>query len=164
MMKKIKSIIIIFIIILLTLLITTKSYAETQINIISDKREIQKDEEINIKVEITGSEIAAFTLEIYWDSTILEYIKGPENSNYTNNRIIYTWVSNTGRNQQDLETEQFRFKVLKEENANIVVLGEFYNEEGKKLEIDNTNIGLEVKKNENKITEIEEEIKQTRSK
>ena len=163
-MKKIKSIIIIFIIILLTLLITTKSYAETQINIISDKREIQKDEEINIKVEITGSEIAAFTLEIYWDSTILEYIKGPENSNYTNNRIIYTWVSNTGRNQQDLETEQFRFKVLKEESANIVVLGEFYNEEGKKLEIDNTNIGLEVKKNENKITEIEEEIKQTRSK
>ena len=163
-MKKIKSIIIIFIIILLTLLITTKSYAETQINIISDKREIQKDEEINIKVEITGSEIAAFTLEIYWDSTILEYIKGPENSNYTNNRIIYTWVSNTGRNQQDLETEQFRFKVLKEENANIVVLGEFYNEEGKKLEIDNTNIGLEVKKNENNITEIEEEIKQTRSK
>jgi len=163
-MKKIKSIIIIFIIILLTLLITTKSYAETQINIISDKREIQKDEEINIKVEITGSEIAAFTLEIYWDSTILEYIKGPENSNYTNNRIIYTWVSNTGRNQQDLETEQFRFKVLKEENANIVVLGEFYNEEGKKLEIDNTNIGLEVKKNENKTTEIEEEIKQTRSK
>ena len=54
--------------------------------------------------------------------------------------------------------------MLKEENANIVVLGEFYNEEGKKLEIDNTNIGLEVKKNENKITEIEEEIKQTRSK
>ncbi len=163
-MKKIKNIIIIFIIILLTLLITTKSYAETQINIISDKREIQKDEEINIKVEITEAEIAAFTLEIYWDSTILEYIKGPENSNYTNNRIIYTWVSNTGRNQQDLETEQFRFKVLKEENANIAVLGEFYNEDGKKLEIDNTNIELEVKKNENKITEIEEEIKQTRSK
>ena len=163
-MKKIKSIIIIFIIILLTLLITTKSYAETQINIISDKREMQKDEEINIKVEITGAEIAAFTLEIYWDSTILEYIKGPENSNYTNNRIIYTWVSNTGRNQQDLETEQFRFKVLKEENANIAVLGEFYNEDGKKLEIDNTNIELEVKKNENKTTETEEEIKQTRSK
>lgn len=163
-MKKIKNIIIIFIIILLTLLITTKSYAETQINIISDKREIQKDEEINIKVEITGAEIAAFTLEIYWDSTILEYIKGPENSNYTNNRIIYTWVSNTGRNQQDLETEQFRFKVLKEENANIAVLGEFYNEDGKKLEIDNTNIELEVKKNENKTTETEEEIKQTRSK
>ncbi len=163
-MKKIKNIIIIFIIILLTLLITTKSYAETQINIISDKREIQKDEEINIKVEITEAEIAAFTLEIYWDSTILEYIKGPENSNYTNNRIIYTWVSNTGRNQQDLETEQFRFKVLKEENANIAVLGEFYNEDGKKLEIDNTNIELEVKKNENKTTETEEEIKQTRSK
>ncbi len=155
-MKNIKNITIIFIIILLNLLITKKCYAETQMNIISDKKEMQIDDEINIKMEITDAQIAAFTLEIYWDSSILEYIKGPENSNNSNNRIIYTWVSNTGKNQQDIETEQFQFKVLKEENANIAVLGEFYNEEGKKLEIDNTNIELEVKKNENNTTEIAE--------
>ncbi len=157
-MKKIKNIII-FVIILLTLLITKKCYAETEINIISDKGEIQKDEEINIKVEITDAQIAAFTLEIYWDSSILEYIKGPENSNYSNNRIIYTWVSNTGKNLQGIETEEFQFKVLKEEKANIAVLGEFYNQEGKKLEIDNTNIELEVKKNENSTEETAEVIK-----
>ncbi len=155
-MNNIKNITIIFIIILLNLLITKKCYAETQMNIISDKKEMQIDDEINIKMEITDAQIAAFTLEIYWDSSILEYIKGPENSNNSNNRIIYTWVSNTGKNQQDIETEQFQFKVLKEENANIAVLGEFYNEEGKKLEIDNTNIELEVKKNENNTTEIAE--------
>ena len=155
-MKNIKNITIMFIIILLNLLITKKCYAETQMNIISDKKEMQIDDEINIKMEITDAQIAAFTLEIYWDSSILEYIKGPENSNNSNNRIIYTWVSNTGKNQQDIETEQFQFKVLKEENANIAVLGEFYNEEGKKLEIDNTNIELEVKKNENNTTEIAE--------
>lgn len=156
-MKKIKNIIIF--VIILTLLITKKCYAETEINIISDKGEIQKDEEINIKVEITDAQIAAFTLEIYWDSSILEYIKGPENSNYSNNRIIYTWVSNTGKNLQGIETEEFQFKVLKEEKANIAVLGEFYNQEGKKLEIDNTNIELEVKKNENSTEETAEVIK-----
>ena len=157
-MKKIKNTIIFFIIILLILLLNTKSYAETQINIISNKNEIQKDEELNIKVKITDAQIAVFTIEIYWDSSILEYIKGPENSNYSNNRIIYTWVSNTGKNQQDIETEQFEFKVLKEENANITVLGEFYNEQGKKIEIDNSNIELPIKGNKNNTNETEGEV------
>ena len=163
-MKKIKNIIILFIIIILGSLINTKSYAETQMNIVTDKKEIQQDEELNIKVEIKNAQVAAFTLEIFWDSSILEYLQGPDNSNYSNNRIIYTWVSNTGKNKQDIETEQFQFKVLKEENANITVLGEFYNEQGKKIEIGNSNIELELKENEKSMTETSETIKQVRSK
>lgn len=159
-MKKIKNIIILFIIIILCSLINTKSYAETQMNIVTDKKEIQQDEELNIKVEIKNAQVAAFTLEIFWDSSILEYLQGPDNSNYSNNRIIYTWVSNTGKNKQDIETEQFQFKVLKEENANITVLGEFYNEQGKKIEIENSNIELELKENEKSMTETSETMKQ----
>ncbi|MCI8832586.1 MAG: cadherin-like beta sandwich domain-containing protein [Clostridia bacterium] len=159
-MKKIKNIVILFIIIILCSLINTKSYAETQMNIVTDKKEIQQDEELNIKVEIKNAQVAAFTLEIFWDSSILEYLQGPDNSNYSNNRIIYTWVSNTGKNKQDIKTEQFQFKVLKEENANITVLGEFYNEQGKKIEIENSNIELELKENEKSMTETSETMKQ----
>ena len=64
-MKKIKNIIILFIIIILGSLINTKSYAETQMNIVTDKKEIQQDEELNIKVEIKNAQVAAFTLEIF---------------------------------------------------------------------------------------------------
>ena len=133
-MKKIENITITFTLIIITLLITSTSYAQPQIQIISDKQTIKKDEEINIKLQIVDTPIAACTLEIYFDSSKLEYIKGPENSNYSNNRIIYTWVSSTGKNQQGIEIQNFQFKVLQEENNNIAVFGEFYNEQGEKVE------------------------------
>ena len=163
-MKKIKNIIITFILILITLLIPLATFAQPQMQIISDKQTIKKDEEINIKVQITDTPIAACTLEIYFDISKLEYIKGPENSNYSNNRIIYTWVSSTGKNQQGIETQNFQFKVLQEENTNIAVFGEFYNEQGEKVETENSNIELKVENNESNINQITENIEQTRSK
>ena len=167
-MKKIKSITIICTVIiismLINLLINQTSFAQTQMHIISDKEIIAKDEEINIKVQIADTPIAACTLEIYFDSSKLEYIKGPENSNYSNNRIIYTWLSSTGKNEQGIETENFKFKVLQEENTNITVFGEFYNEQGEKLEIDNSNIELKTKQAQNNINQISDNIEQTRSK
>lgn len=163
-MKKIKNIIITFTLIIITLLINQTSLAQTQIQIISDKQTIKKDEEINVKIQIVDTPIAACTLEIYFDSSKLEYIKGPENSNYSNNRIIYTWVSSTGKNQQGIEVEGFQFKVLQEENTNIAVFGEFYNEQGEKLEIGNSNIELKTNQEVSSITPITDNIEQTRTK
>lgn len=167
-MKKIKSIIIactvIIITMLINLLINQTSLAQTQMQIISDKQTIKKDEEINMKIQIADTPIAACTLEIYFDWTKLEYIKGPENSNYSNNRIIYTWVSSTGKNQQGIEVEGFQFKVLQEENTNIAVFGEFYNEQGEKLEIGNSNIELKTNQEVGSINPITDNIEQTRPK
>lgn len=163
-MRKIRSIIISCILIIITLLMNQASFAQNQMHIISDKETMKKDEEINIKVQITDTSIAACTLEIYFDSSKLEYIKGPENSNYSNNRIIYTWVSSTGKNEQGIETQYFKFKVLQEENTNIAVFGEFYNEQGEKLKIDNSNIELKIKQDENNINQITDDIEQTRNK
>lgn len=163
-MKKIKNIIILLTLIIISLLINNISFAQPQIQIISDKQTIKKDEEINIKLQIPDTPIAACTLEIYFDTSKLEYIKGPENSNYSNNRIIYTWVSSTGKNQQGIETQNFKFKVLQEENNNIAVFGEFYNEQGEKVEIENSNIELKIEKDESNINQITDNIEQTRSK
>lgn len=161
-MKKIKNIIITFTLIIIILLINQTSFAQMQI--ISDKQTIKKDEEINIKIQIADTPIAACTLEIYFDSSKLEYIKGPENSNYSNNRIIYTWVSSTGKNQQGIEVEGLQFKVLQEENTNIAVFGEFYNEQGEKLEIGNSNIELRTNQEVSSINPITDNIEQTRPK
>lgn len=163
-MKKIKNIIITCMLIIITLLITSTSLAQTQMQIISDKQTIKKDEEINIKIQISDTPIAACTLEIYFDWAKLEYIKGPENSNYSNNRIIYTWVSSTGKDQQGIEVEGFKFKVLQEENTNIAVFGEFYNEQGEKIEIGNSNIELKTNQEISSINPITDNIEQTRPK
>lgn len=162
-MKKIKNIIIAFTLIIIALLINKTSFAQTRIQIITDKQVIKKDEEINIKIQISDTPIAACTLEIYFDSSKLEHIKGPENSNYSNNRIIYAWVSSTGKNQQGIEVEGFQFKVLQEENTNIAVFGEFYNEQ-EKIEIDNSNVELRTSQKEDNIEPITDNTEQIRSK
>ena len=116
--------------------------AQSEIKIIADKEIIQKDETIEIKVEINDTPIAAFTLEIYWDNSKLEYIQGPENSNHANNRILYTWVNSNGRNAQRVDVGNFVFKGIEDGTANITVTGEFYNENGEEIELENSNFEI----------------------
>ena len=116
--------------------------AQSEIKIIADKEIIQKDETIEIKVEINDTPIAAFTLEIYWDNSKLEYIQGPENSNHANNRILYTWVNSNGINAQRVDVGNFVFKGIEDGTANITVTGEFYNENGEEIELENSNFEI----------------------
>ena len=133
-------------IILITLLCISinKSFAQSQIQVISEKKIIQKEEEIEVKVKISDTEIATGTLEIYWDLGKLEYIKGPENSNKLDNRILYTWVNSNARNVQEINIENFVFKGLQNGTANIVVTGEFYNANGEEIVIENSNLEIEI--------------------
>ena len=133
-------------IILITLLCISinKSFAQSQIQVISEKKTIQKEEEIEVKVKISDTEIATGTLEIYWDLGKLEYIKGPENSNKLDNRILYTWVNSNARNVQEINIENFVFKGLQNGTANIVVTGEFYNANGEEIVIENSNLEIEI--------------------
>ncbi len=130
------------------------SFAKANMQIISDKSVIEKDEEINISINIDNTEIAALTLEIYSDNTKLEYISGPENSNNASNRILYTWISEKGENVEKLSIENFKFKALENGIANIAVIGEFYNSNGDKVNIDTSSLELKIGRDENKAVEI----------
>ena len=134
----------------LTLFLNTNiCSAQSQIKIISEKEIIQKDETVEIKIEINDIPIAAFTLEIYWDNSKLEYMQGPENSNYSNNRILYTWVNNNGRNMQTVDVGSFVFKGIEDGTANITVTGEFYNENGEEIEIESSSLEIAIGETEN---------------
>jgi len=100
------------ILILLLWILANGCYAQGKIEIMADKQIRKKEEEISIKVRISDTQIAACTLEIYWDMENLEYLRGPENANYSNHRILYMWVSDNGEDKESLETEDFVFKVL----------------------------------------------------
>ena len=95
-MKKIITIFTIFTIILIGFSIN--SFAESKIVIIKNKEKINLEEQVEIKVELQDAYIAALTLEIYWDNTKLEYNSGPQNSNKVDNKVLYTWVSENGKN------------------------------------------------------------------
>lgn len=113
------------------------SLAKSGITITSDKENVQIGDEIGIKVSIANTNIASFTLELYFDDAKLEYISGPEKSNNSDGRILYTWVSENGENKQLIEAGTFLFKGKENGVSNIVVIGEFYNSDGNKVELEN---------------------------
>lgn len=120
---------------------------------------INKIDESNAElyVDINNISIASMTLEIFFDTKILEYENNMENSNYSNGRLLYTWVSETGRNEQISEIGPFKFKRLSDANSKILVTGEFYNEKGERINIDSQSTNI-VSSTQNINTNNEENI------
>lgn len=147
-MKKIKTIYIFIILVILLLINRNITFAADEMKIIPDKNTIEAGEEVGINIEIGNKEVQAFTLEIYWDRAVLEYISGPENSNNLGNRIIYTWINESGKDHDTINIEKFNFKALQDGTANITITGEFYNLNGDEIKIDDTNIEVKVGKEE----------------
>lgn len=146
-MKKQKIFLIIVLIFILLLNINV-SFADNEMKIIPDKNIIEAGEEVGINIEIGNKEVQAFTLEIYWDRAVLEYISGPENSNNLGNRVIYTWINESGKAHDTINIEKFNFKALQDGTANITITGEFYNLNGDEIKIDDTNVEVKVGKEE----------------
>lgn len=149
-MKKLKTIYIFIILVILLLINGNITFAADEMKIIPDKNTIEAEEEVGINIEIGNKEVQAFTLEIYWDRAVLEYISGPENSNNLGNRIIYTWINESGKDHDTINIEKFNFKALQDGTANITITGEFYNLNGDEIKIDDTNVEVKVGKEEEK--------------
>lgn len=149
-MKKQKIFLMIIILIFILLLNINITFAADEMKIIPDKNTIEAGEEVGINIEIENKEVQAFTLEIYWDRAVLEYISGPENSNNLGNRIIYTWINESGKDHDTINIEKFNFKALQDGTANITITGEFYNLNGDEIKIDDANVEVNVGKEEKK--------------
>lgn len=143
-MKKIKKIYILILLFLMFILKTNISSAEAALVISSDKTKVEAGEEINVSIELKSVRVASFTLEIYWDTTRLEYISGPQNSNNLSNRVLYSWVSDNGENKDNILTDGFKFKAIQDGTANIVATGEFYNSNGELLDINDNNLEIKI--------------------
>ena len=153
-----KRIVLGMIIFLLFLIILQgKCLAQSKMRILADKYQIKKEEEIELHIEFEETEVAALTLEIYWDNTKLEYIGGPENSNHSGNRVVYTWIHERGQNEANLSIGNFKFKAIEEGNVNIISAGEFYNANGQRVEVDNGVLEI-------KIGELEQNLDQVQMK
>lgn len=113
------------------------SFAQEEIKIIPNKDNIQLGEELEIAVNIPDTELASFTLELYFNEQMLEYISGPSNSNNSNGRILYTWVSQTGENVKDITIDKFLFTGKSDGFSNVIVRGEFYNSKGDQIQLNN---------------------------
>lgn len=126
-------ILLFFIIIFESIIPKNITLAETNIGVSVDKENVEKGQNIKVTVDTENPNISAFTLEIYFDMTKLEYVNETKNGNFSSNRVIYTWVDENLQERAVAKTETFTFKALQDGIANIVVTGEFYDKEGKRI-------------------------------
>ncbi len=137
-MIKSKKIIIILTVVLC--LVSQKSFAQNDsLQIIADKNELIVGEEGSLTIKLPNTNIASFTLEIYYNHDNLDYVSGPENSNEIENRIIYTWTDSQAKGKSNIEVKPFTFRALAGSLAQINVIGEFYDKDGNEVKIEPQN-------------------------
>ena len=144
-----------FMLIIFFTVFNIKSFAENKITLNADNYSVQKDEEITITANISKEQIAAYTILIYYDKDKVECITNKDNINVLENKIIYTWVSETGQNKEIEELVNLKFKSKQNGIALFSVIAEIYNEKGEKIDLNYTNI--EVKIGENAKNDSEQE-------
>lgn len=134
---KIKNIIIIFIASIFVLILLSNTVLASEITITPNTEKVEKGEIFKFYINSNNLDIAALTMQIYFDSTKMEYIKENENTNLLENSILYTWVDENGGKQRK-QTEQIielKFKAKEAGTANISASGEFYNSNGEDIKI-----------------------------
>lgn len=141
------------IIFILALLIgfSMKSLAKTEITLNASDNNIQKNEEITITADINNTNIAAYTLWIYFDSEKMECTSKLDNMNIMDDKIVYTWFSDTGANKKLNELLKINFRSLEDGIASFYLIGEAYNDNGEKMDIKYSSEEVEIgEEDENK--------------
>ena len=139
-MKKIYFIIIIFLNILIFPII---SDAKTSVQLKTDYSKINVGEQFDISVEITGDKVFAIDMDIYFDSNIIEYISGPENTNLVDGRIKLSWFDENAEGKTNFSLGNFVFKQKQDGRTNISIKGNCYNEFGDLIETEFKNLQIE---------------------
>ena len=154
MNKVITTIIFIF---TLVIVFSVKSYSKSEISLNASDNNIQKGEEITLTANITNTDIAAYTLWIYYDKEKVECITDEENINVLDGKIIYTWFSNTGKNKNLEELVNLKFKTKQDGIASFNIIAELYYENGEEIDINYKQTEVRIgDETEEKIKDIEE--------
>lgn len=113
----------------------------------NNKKEVYLDETFKIYVDIGDISVSAYTLNLYFDNSKLEYAEGPENTNILNNRIITIWYDEKGgiNPKENEQIAEFTFRAIEEGNINFNLSGEFFDKDGNVLNVNEANIQLKIK-------------------
>ena len=144
MKKKILTVGLILIIFLNLLCIISNAEERSIIQISKDK--INLGEEFNLIIGNEKINIAAGTIWIYFDNEKLECLTKSDKINIVDNRIIYTWISEDGRNRNLENLLNLSFKSKKEGIASFTIIGEFYDENGNEKKINGQTAEINITK------------------
>lgn len=132
------------VVVALLCLLSVKGFAVTEINLTANKDNVDVGEEFSITVNETSSNIAAYTIWIYFDSQMVECVSAADNLNVVENKAIYTWFSENGVNEDLDELVQIEFKAKQDGVASFAATGEFYNQNGEQIDVKYNQVEVEI--------------------
>lgn len=146
-LKKIINIIVAALLVFITITVSHTSIATTTatVDLKSNKEVIEKGEEVEISINITGQKTASYLANLYFDDTKLEFVSGPENISVDKNNIKILWYDEQGGNGAKLgELTKIVFKAKDNGIANLVISGEFYTDKAQLIQIKFESIQLQI--------------------
>ena len=121
---------------------------------------VEKDDEVEITVNLKGVTTAACDFSLYFDEDKWEYLSKMDNTNVEKNRILFVWYdTNGGRSAKQGELVKFRFKAKENGLSTFSIEGDFYDSVGQKLKVDFQEKQVQIGKEETIFQQQEEEEK-----
>ena len=145
-MKKIIYLIItIFMIILFSYPLKSRALENATFYLQSDKDNVIIGDEFEVSLNLKGINTSVYSIEIFFDTTKLEFVSGPENSNVIGNKVKIVWYdTNGGTEAKQGELEKLKFKSIAPGIADFDVNGEFFDENINLMQTDFENFQIEI--------------------
>lgn len=118
---------------------------------------VEIGEEFKINISISNTNIAAYTLWVYYENEKLECLSKNDNLNILDNKIIYTWYSDIGEDKKLENILELDFLAKEEGIATFSVVGEMYNKQGEKIDFKSNSLDINIGKIEKNNVENEDE-------
>lgn len=145
MKKIIYFVITIFMIILFSYPLKSRALENATFYLQSDKDNVIIGDEFEVSLNLKGINTSAYSIEIFFDTTKLKFISGPENSNVIGNKVKIVWYdSNGGTEVKQGELEKLKFKSIAPGIADFDVNGEFFDENTNLMQTDFENFQIEI--------------------
>ena len=145
MKKIIYFVITVFMIILFSYPVKSRALENATFYLQSDKDNVIIGDEFEVSLNLKGINTSAYSIEIFFDTTKLEFISGPENSNVIGNKVKIVWYdSNGGTEVKQGELEKLKFKSIAPGIADFDVNGEFFDKNTNLIQTDFENFQIEI--------------------
>lgn len=145
MKKSICLIIINFMIMLYCYPLKCQALASTTVYLETNTDNITIGDEIEVKLILAEQKTSAYSIEIYFDKTKLEFISGPENSNVIGNKVKIVWYDSKGGEESKTgELEKIKFKAVDAGIAEIALDGEIFDENANSIETKFENMQIQI--------------------
>lgn len=123
-----KKIIISIIVMIVYFIIFSQVEAAGTVSLNASKSSVNIGDTFTVSINLSGASVATLTARVSFDTSKVDFVSGPSNSNYSNGRVIYTWTDPTGGDSPLTggTIATFTFKAKAAGNVNFGVLRKFF--------------------------------------